>query len=369
MKNRERSWYQRILNWRWWLGMKPKFVNESLGKKYSISIVIPAFNEEKSIGDTIDNLREQTVSVDEIIVVDDCSSDRTGEIARSKGVTVIRTEKNQGSKAMAQNFIIPQIKTDLIATIDADTTLAPDAIERTLPWFNNPKTASVCGFSIPQKVETIWERGRLIDYLFGLIIFKGAQNNIGLILVSSGCFSVLRTELVHKMGGFDPKTIAEDMDLTWKFLIEGYGVYCDQCAYCYPIEPPTLKVFVNQIDRWYRGFFQNISIHSFRRKKWLGAYVYGSLIDSFTAIIISIFAFIFFKGNLLKVLITITMINLIATAIPCLIKGWKMGMAGKVFTSLPFYFPVRAITLFIFWRSLWKEWIIKDKLTSWSKGH
>ncbi len=365
VKCRCRDW--RIFDWRFWLGIKPRFAKQLPKKKYTISVIIPAYNEEQSIEETIQSIKEQTVPVDEIIVVDDCSSDKTGEIAFQMGVTVVRTEKNQGSKAMAQNFVIPQIGTDLIATIDADTTLAPDAIERTLSWFNDSMTASVCGFSIPRKIKTVWERGRLIDYFFGLIIFKGAQNNTGLVMVSSGCFSVIRTELIHKMGGFDPKTIAEDMDLTWKFILGGYGVYCDQCACCYPIEPPTLKIFINQVDRWYRGLFQNISIHSFRKNKWLGIYVYGNLVDSALALAISIFFLIFFIENVLKTFFVIMAINLIIVAIPCLIKGWSMGMVSKVFTSLPFYFLVRIVTIWIFWRSFWREWIIKDKCVLWNK--
>ncbi|MFA6284920.1 MAG: glycosyltransferase family 2 protein [Parcubacteria group bacterium] len=359
----------RLLDWRWWFGLRPKFAIEPPVAKYSITIVVPAYNEEDSIGATISNLKLQTVPIEEIIVVDDCSSDGTGEISREMGVTVIRTHKNQGSKAMAQNYVIPQIVSDLIVTIDADTILAPDAIEKTLPWFNSPKTASVCGFVIPQKVETLWERGRFIEYVFGISLHKRAQQNIGLVMVSSGCFSVFRTELLKMMGGFDARTMAEDMDLTWNFLLEGYEIYCEQTAYCYPFDPPTLKIFVNQIDRWYRSFFQNVSVHSFRKNKGLGIMIYGYLLEPALAPILAVAFLTTMKWNFWWLIMLAAAIDLTIVAIPCLIKGAVTGMTGKVLTSLPAYWVIRFVNIYVFWRSFWREWIIKDKLNSWNKGH
>lgn len=368
-KDGENMSRSRLFNWRWWLGLKPKFATLPPQSQYSISIVVPAYNEEDSIGATIDNLKQQTVAIFEIIVVDDCSSDRTSEIAREKGVTVVRTHENQGTKAMAQNYVIPQIMSDLIVTIDADTILAPDAIEKTLPWFNNPNTASVCGFVVPQKIRTLWERGRFIEYIFGITIHKRAQNNIGLVMVSSGCFSVFRTELLKKMGGFDARTMAEDMDLTWNFLLEGYDIYCEQTAYCYPFDPPTLKIFVSQIDRWYRSFFQNVAVHNFRKKKGLGLLIYGYLVEAIVSPLIAIIFFFALTQNIFVALLLGTAVDFCIVAIPCLIKGVVMQMVGKVLVSLPAYLVIRFVNIYVFWRSLWKECIIKDKLTTWHKGH
>src|SRR5574342_3041 len=86
-----------------------------------LTVIIPAYNEAESIADTIRSLLEQTQIADEIIVVDDCSSDRTGDIARNLGVTVICPPKNTGSKAGAQNFVLPMIKTEFVMALDADT--------------------------------------------------------------------------------------------------------------------------------------------------------------------------------------------------------------------------------------------------------
>lgn len=254
---------KQLADWRWWLGMPNRIVTRAPEREYGITVMVPAYNEEKSIAETIRGIQAQTVSVDEIIVIDDHSRDRTGEIAASMGVTVVRTDRNQGTKSSAQQYVLDRglIRTELFVTIDADTLLAPDAIERTLPYFNDPFTSAVCGYVIPAKVGTLWERGRLVEYLFAISLFKAAQNHMGGILVSSGCFSVFRTDLVLQNGGFNGRTMGEDMDLTWELSMKGYRVYCERSAVCYPYDPPTGRIFVAQLDRWYRAFFQNLAIH------------------------------------------------------------------------------------------------------------
>lgn len=357
----------RLFDLRWWFGLKPKFFYEPM-KKYSISVVIPAYNEEKSIASTIKSIKDQTVKIDKIIVVDDCSSDRTGEIAVAAGAEVVRTLQNQGTKAMAQNYVLPLIDTDLVVTVDADTLLHKDAVKRTLPYFNNVKTASVCGFVIPQKIETLWERGRFIEYLFGLSVFKAAQNNMGAVLVSSGCFSVFRMEHLRKFK-FNSRTMAEDMDLTWDFLNAGLAVYYAPDAYCYPLDPSTGKIFVSQIDRWCRSFFQNLKAHSFRRNKKVGAFVYGYFLEGILAPLAAIIALVFLTGDFLSGLLLSFLVDFLLVSAPCLAQGVRLKMVRKVITSIPAYFILRPVNLYVFLRSFWREMIIGEKLTVWEKGH
>jgi biofilm PGA synthesis N-glycosyltransferase PgaC len=99
---------------------------------------VPAFNEADSIADTIHSLLGQSHAPQEIIVVDDGSTDRTAEISRSLGVTVIAPPENTGSKAGAQNFALKQVKTQYTLAIDADTTLKSDALENLFGAMTDP---------------------------------------------------------------------------------------------------------------------------------------------------------------------------------------------------------------------------------------
>jgi biofilm PGA synthesis N-glycosyltransferase PgaC len=97
-----------------------------------VTVIVPAFNEEDSIGDTIRSLQAQSRPPEQIVVVDDCSTDRTGEVAQALGATVLRPPQNTGSKAGAQTFALEHVRTEFTMAVDADTILAPDATERLL---------------------------------------------------------------------------------------------------------------------------------------------------------------------------------------------------------------------------------------------
>src|SRR5439155_20092262 len=92
-----------------------------------LTVIVPAYNEAGSIADTIRSIQAQTLTPEQIIVVDDCSTDATGTIARSCGVTVLRPPRNTGSKAGAQTFALSRVRTEFTMAVDADTVLAPDA--------------------------------------------------------------------------------------------------------------------------------------------------------------------------------------------------------------------------------------------------
>ena len=225
------------------------------------AVIIPAYNEAASIAETIRSLQEQTVRPEEIMVVDDCSSDDTALVARSMGVTVIRPPANTGSKAGAQDFALSAVKTKYTMAIDADTALAPDAIEKLLPALDAPGVAAACGFVIPRSVRTIWERGRYIEYLFAFTFYKQVQEYYQKPLISSGCFSIYRTDALVAHNGWETRTLAEDMDLTWSFYEAGEKVRFVPEAVCYPIEPHNYQFMSRQLKRWSHGFVQNVRLH------------------------------------------------------------------------------------------------------------
>src|SRR5262245_45287495 len=142
----------------------------------AVTVLVPAFNEVASIGETIESLKGQSVQPFEIIVIDDGSDDGTGELASSLGVTVLRPPANTGSKAGAQTFALPYVRSEFVMAVDADTTLAPDAIEKLLGAIREEGVAAACGFVLPRRVRTVWERGRYVEYMFAFSFFKQIQD-------------------------------------------------------------------------------------------------------------------------------------------------------------------------------------------------
>jgi biofilm PGA synthesis N-glycosyltransferase PgaC len=374
---------------RWFIGMQPLSVRVYKSSlRLSVTVIVPAYNEEASIADTVRSIQAQTYSIDEIVVVDDCSNDRTGEIARALGATVLRTPHNQGTKAQAQNYALPYVKTSLFATIDADTTLAPNAIERTLRYFNDPKALVVCGFVVPQKINTIWERGRFIEYLYGLTIIKPAQNHNRTVVVASGCFSVFRTDPIRdEFGGFQSRTMAEDMDLTWEIEGAGYHAYFASDAVCYPVDPPTFRIYIQQVGRWNRSFLQNISARKFFRFKRLRLAVLVYAYLAWTIIGPAVLPFIFWNltRDLLTTVVFLVVTQMIMLWIPALIGAVRIGNdpAGLQFKenheikNLPWEatksfipsFCTQYVNMAMFYYAIWKEWILRERLDKWDKGH
>jgi len=349
------------------LGLPYQYPAEKAPK--TISVLIPAYNEEKTIADTILSLRNQTRLPDEIIVVDDCSQDRTGEIAKNLGAKVIRLQKNSGTKSQAQNAGLPYIKNDITITIDADTILDSRAIGNIVKPLTDDNTASVCGLVIPQKIETIWERSRFIEYLFGISIMKGAQANLGAILVSSGCFSAFRTKELQKKR-FLARTCVEDMDLTWIFLTEKRRIAYQGNAICYPLDPPNWKIYQQQVDRWFRGFFQNIGVHKkdIFKSKGLTLFAGWYLADGLIGTAMMFFlAFALFNRS--WILSPIIASNWILIAIASIWNAHRVEKKLLAFTSLPCYFIISFLNIFLFWRACFQEWILRNRLSVWKKGH
>src|ERR1051326_4808340 len=256
-----------------------------------LTVIVPAYNEAACIGDTVRSILGQTTPPATVLVVDDGSTDGTGEAARAAGVRVVSTPKNTGSKAGAQTYALSLVTTPYAMAIDADTTLAEDAIEKLLPALEDETVAAACGLVLPRHVESVWERGRYVEYLFAFTFYKPVQDFYGKPLISSGCFSAYRTDALREMGGWSDRTMAEDMDLTWSLHRAGRGVRFVPEAVCYPIEPHDFCFLRQQLRRWSHGFVQNVRLHwkGLLQVPWLRSIVAVALWDATIAALAYLF--------------------------------------------------------------------------------
>ncbi|HEX9030923.1 MAG TPA: glycosyltransferase family 2 protein [Streptosporangiaceae bacterium] len=255
-------------------------------RKLSVTVIVPAFNEELGLPDTLDSLLRQTVRPDRVIVVDDCSTDRTGDIARRYGVEVLRPSRNLGSKAKAQNYALPSCDTELVLPVDADTALADDYIERIVVPFRDPAVVVAAGNVQTKITKSMTERGRSIEYLFGFHFYRPIQNLANSPVVCSGCCAAFRRRELVEFGGFPERTIVEDMDYTWSQQIAGRKAVYVGGATAWAADPSTVYYLRKQVWRWQAGFFQNVRIHwrgLMRHKPVLGMWIGLALWDILTA--------------------------------------------------------------------------------------
>ena len=223
-----------------------------------ITVIVPAYNEAASLADTINSLLDQTLPPSKIIVVDDCSTDATGDVAHDLGVTVVRPPKNTGSKAGAQTYALSFVDTEFASRSMPTPYLPPMRYRSLFEAVRNSDVAAASGYVLPRYVKSVWERGRYIEYLFAFSFFKPIQDHFERPLISSGCFSIYRTDVLREIGGWSNRTMAEDMDLTWTLYAAGRKVRFVPEAVCYPIEPHDFHFLRCQLRRWSHGFIQNV---------------------------------------------------------------------------------------------------------------
>jgi len=337
-----------------------------------VTVIVPAYNESATLTDTIRSLQSQTAAPEEIIVVDDCSTDGTGDTARALGVSVVRPAANTGSKAGAQTFALPLVKTPFTIAIDADTTLAPDAIEKILPAFDDPNVAAACGSVFPRRIESVWERGRYVEYLFAFTFYKQVQDQYGAPLISSGCFSMYRTEALRAAGGWRTRTLAEDMDLTWTLYQNGRAVRFVPGAWCFPLEPHDFGFLKKQLRRWSHGFVQNVRLH--RRGILKVPFLRSAVaVACWDAIVASIVYLVLLPAIALLLrnpyILLGYIIDVPAIVVPVVAGAWKRRDVGRALLSVPSFFVLRTVNAVFFLKAVWSEVVRGRKFLLYEKGH
>jgi len=340
-------------------------------KNLKLTTIVPAFNEADCISETIISLKNQSRPPDDIIVVDDSSTDGTGEIARSLGVKVVRPRRNTGSKAGAQNFGLRYVTTDLTMVLDADTTVARNGIAEILKAFALPNTAAACCYVLPRRVRTLWERGRYIEYLYSFSFYKQVQDYFGKPLISSGCLSIYDTKRLRLAGGWSTRTMAEDMDLTWTFYQMGYKVRFVPSALCYPIEPYNFDLMHKQLKRWSAAFLQNVKLHGrgLLDTPFLFTAMAVSLTDATLGALVYLLALPLMAVFVSPWFLLGYIIDAPIIVVPVLIVARRRKEVGKAIASFPSVFILRFVNGFIFLKAVWFEFIIYRPLTTYEKGH
>lgn len=239
-----------------------------------VSVIIPAYNEEDCIEETIKSVAKSNYpeGMLEILVIDDGSKDKTFEKAKKLESKIIKvfTKKNAG-KGSALNFAIKRAKGDIIFTMDADTLVEPKSLKNMVRYFKNKDIMSITPAIIIHKPRSIWQRIQQIEYVFGLFLRK-AFASINAIYITPGAFSAYRKSFFRKYGGFDEKNITEDLEMSLRIQYKGYTVENSPDSPAYTIAPKSFLSLLKQRRRWYMGLMKNI----WKYKKIVGK-KYGDL--------------------------------------------------------------------------------------------
>ena len=228
-----------------------------------VSVIVPAYNEEKALGKTIESLLRLSYSNKEIIIVDDGSTDRTLEVARSyaqKDVVMVVTKSN-GGKWDALNTGIKAAKGEFIVCIDADTILDQNAIHYLVRHFRNPKIGAVAGNVKVGNRGSLLTKLQALEYVVGINLHRRSEAHLQNVTVVPGPIGAFRASVLNEVGFFEGDTFAEDADITFRILKAGYRTLYEPRAFAYTEAPKSMTGLAKQRYRWYRGSLQVLSKH------------------------------------------------------------------------------------------------------------
>jgi poly-beta-1,6 N-acetyl-D-glucosamine synthase len=241
--------------------LEQKSRNAELETYPFVSILIPAYNEEKCIAETIENALEVDYPNKEVIVINDGSTDRTFEIASRYVPRINLLTKPNGGKSSALNYGLLFGKGEIIVTIDADGRVGRNCVREIVKRFQDENVKAVCGnIKVLNRVNLL-TKCQALEYISSINIFRRAFDVFGCVTVIPGALGAIRREVLEEGGVYDKDTMAEDFDVTLKILKTGEIVQASSDALCFTQAPETLRDFYNQRIRWYRGNAQTLLKH------------------------------------------------------------------------------------------------------------
>lgn len=229
----------------------------------AVSVVVPAFNEEKVIANCVESILAADYSNKEVLLVDDGSTDGTLEVMRrfegAPGVVVL-TQQNAG-KAAALNNGLAHATGEFVLCVDADGMFRADTIRQMIEPFWDARVGAVCGNDSPINLNSLQTHLLSIMARVGTGFVRRALSEIDCLPIVAGNSGAFRRETLDKTGPFLDGFIGEDLELTWRVHRSGYKVKFQPRAVIYAEVPATVKSLWKQRVRWARGLLQTAYLH------------------------------------------------------------------------------------------------------------
>jgi poly-beta-1,6 N-acetyl-D-glucosamine synthase len=336
----------------------------------TVSVVVPAYNEEVLIRRTLASLVECDYPAKEIIVIDDGSKDRTFQIVNdfaaehnTQGCKFILAKKENGGKASAINFALRYATGEVVVVVDADSIIGRDALRDMVKHFNDRTVVAVGG---NVKVLNRWNtitRCQALEYVVGINLLKRAFDIFGVVMIVPGALGAFRKSVLLERGSYDPDTLTEDFDATVKALKSGNSVQANTDALSYTEAPTTVKDLYKQRLRWNRGNLQTMLKHRdvMKNGKFGMLHDYGfpavllsMIISPFLGMVISVFTILAVLNGLwlfvISAFVMFTCLQMTLAALAMFMDNeydWKLILYSPLFVigykQLMDYFMVKSI--------------------------
>lgn len=338
--------------------------------KPKICVLIPAYNEEVVIRDTISALFISGCQPHDIYVADDCSKDSTARLAKSLNINVVSTPVN-GGKAAAQRFALEYFtltkKYDWVVFMDGDTKVDSNFHSSLCDAVTSaPDTSLFIGQIRSINNNHVFSALRAVEYSYGQDVIKVGQGNFNVILVAPGCVSMYKTSIL-KCLSIDSDTLAEDMDLTMQVHRMGGNILYIPDAIVNTQDPSTLSDYFKQVLRWHRGFWQivrkfDILKPTFKKQRvdWYMLYL---ILDSLLMNRLIVFSLMLFQ------IVSVTYGLLMDVTIYFLMCGYASYSTRRldVLYKSPILYLLGYVNFYAYLRGFVEIILLRKNLLSWNK--
>lgn len=276
-----------------------------------ISLLVPAYNEQASIVQSVRSLLLLEYPQHEVIVVNDGSKDATlqalidayalsvtreqvpgrlpsmpirGIYRSARYPSLVVVDKENGGKADALNASINVSSYPLVCAIDADSIIEQDALLKlSWPFYYDSERMIAAGGTVRIANDSVIDAGRLkvlhlprkwivriqvVEYLRSFLLGRVGTNQMGMLLIISGAFGLFKKEAVVEVGGYQRNSIGEDMELVVRLHHHyrkhriPYKMEFVSDAVCWTEAPEDIMTLRKQRNRWHRGMIDSLRSHA-----------------------------------------------------------------------------------------------------------
>jgi len=250
-----------------------------------ISIIVPVKNGEKVLPRLVSSLLSLDYPKDgmETILVEDGSHDNSYNICLEYArkypnlIKVLHRDESKG-KPDALNFALKHASGDILAFFDVDSIVERDSLKRAVKLLSEPDVAAVQQRTTSlNHNQNILTRLIYIEETCSSIILEG-RNALKLFVPLTGSCMFIKKEVIEKVGGWSTESLTEDAELSMRLLKEGFIIVYDKEVGAYQEAPASLRNFIKQRMRWYRGlietFAQSLNVIKNLGRKFIDAAAY-----------------------------------------------------------------------------------------------
>ncbi|MFE1292646.1 bifunctional polysaccharide deacetylase/glycosyltransferase family 2 protein [Streptomyces sp. NPDC058751] len=226
-----------------------------------VTVVVPAYNEQECITNTLLSLAASDHPI-EVIVVDDGSTDDTSAIVEELGLPNVRLIRQPNSgKPTALNTGVAAASYDLIVMMDGDTVFEPSTVRELVQPFANQRVGAVAGNAKVGNRDTLIGAWQHIEYVMGFNLDRRMYDVLNCMPTIPGAIGAFRRTALQQAGGMSDDTLAEDTDVTMALHRAGWKVVYAEDARAWTEAPVSMKQLWSQRYRWSYGTMQAMWKH------------------------------------------------------------------------------------------------------------